>query len=97
MLWFGIAIFSIIMLIYTTVQERKKAKSKAERMGERLYNLKNDVVDLQKTEKPTIKHCPDCSGKLNHDGRVYVCELCGATYSEKELFELNETAPFKTL
>lgn len=85
MLWFGVTIFAIIMLIYTTVQGRKNAKNEAERMGERLNNLKNDDVNLQKTEKPAIKYCPDCSGKLNHDGRVYVCELCGATYGEKEI------------
>lgn len=85
MLWFGVAIFAIIMLIYTTVQKRKNAKNEAERMGERLSNLKNDDVNLQRTEKQAIKYCPDCSGKLNHDGRVFVCELCGATYSEKEI------------
>ncbi len=81
----GIAVFAIAMLIYTTIQGREKSKNEAEKMGEKLTNLKTEDIILQKTEEQIVKHCPDCTGNLNRDGNVYVCELCGATYSEDEI------------
>ena len=84
MVLFYIICFVIVIIIISVIQGIDKSKKEAKRNEDRLNGLKGDKTTSSQSEQ-SVKYCPDCFGKLNCDGNVYVCERCGTTYSEKEI------------
>jgi len=37
-----------------------------------------------------VPYCPECGGDMKYTTKIYICQICGLTVTQQELFELKE-------
>lgn len=78
-------IFAIFMLIFTTIQGRKKDNENAKNIGNALSAINGSSTNSDDGDKVLpFASCSACGKKMVLNGNVYICSNCGYTIKKDE-------------